>query len=135
MTDVVINFDSTSKEYQIYESTSKTLIQSRTLGDGFGNLNAFLIQSGQIQKSILEDSEVRFHFDSHTFQEIIKSNLALMKRVSDIPSEFKNSASRFGVTPGSELGKKDKTSNFQRGKMSGFGSSNFGKSYKKFGSK
>ena len=139
MTEIVVNYDSVKGEYQIYESTSKTLILSRTLGEGFSNLNLFLIQTGQIQKSIIEDQNIIYHFDSHTFQEMIKSNMALLKRVSDIPSEFKNSASKFGMpSVPKDINSKNKqnfsrgSKNLQRGKFQG---TSFGKSFGKFGKK
>lgn len=139
MTEIVVNYDSVKGEYQIYESTSKTLILSRTLGEGFSNLNLFLIKTGQIQKSIIEDQNIIYHFDSHTFQEMIKSNMALLKRVSDIPSEFKNSASKFGMpSVPKDINSKNKqnfsrgSKNLQRGKFQG---TSFGKSFSKFGKK
>ena len=139
MTEIVVNYDSVKGEYQIYESTSKTLILSRTLGEGFSNLNLFLIQTGQIQKSIIEDQNIIYHFDSHTFQEMIKSNMSLLKRVSDIPSEFKNSASKFGMpSVPKDINSKNKqnfsrgSKNLQRGKFQG---TSFGKSFSKFGKK
>ena len=142
MTEIVVKYDKSSNEYHIYENTSQTLIMSRTLGEGFSNLNLFLIQSGQIQKSLIEDEDVIYHFDGHTFKEIIKSNMALLKRVSDIPSEFKNSANKFGMSSvPKDINTKNKQSfqkgsnNFSRGKMTGFGASNFGKSYGKFNKK
>lgn len=140
MTEIVINFNAEKGEYQIYENTSQTLIISRTLGEGFSNLNKYLLTSGQISKSLIEDPDVRYHFDSYTFKEIIKSNMSLLRRVSEIPSEFKNSASKFGGMPSSQLPQKDSTfqkkeSNFQRGRMSGFKGSDFSKSYGKFNKK
>ena len=139
MTEIVVNYDSVKGEYQIYESTSKTLILSRTLGEGFSNLNLFLIQTGQVQKSIIEDQNIIYHFDYHTFQEMIKSNMALLKRVSDIPSEFKNSASKFGMpSVPKDINSKNKqnfsrgSKNLQRGKFQG---TSFGKSFSKFGKK
>ena len=137
MIEIVVNFDEASGEYQLYENTSQTLILSKTLGEGFSNLNGFLLTSGQIKKSLLEDDDIRFHFDAHTFREIIKSNMALLKRVSSIPSEFKNSANKFGTS----LSKEDKpdfskgSKNFQRKRMTGFKGSNFGKSFEKFSKK
>lgn len=136
MTDIVVNFDPSKGVFQIYESTTQTLLISQSLGEGFQGLNQFLLSKGLIQKSILEDSEVLYHFDSYTFQEIIKSNMSLMKRVSDIPSEFKNSASKFGTSTGVPKDKQNfsrGSKNFQKNKMSGFKSSSFGKSHSKFG--
>lgn len=142
MTEIVVKYDKLSNEYHIYENTSQTLIMSRTLGEGFSNLNLFLIQSGQIQKSLIEDEDVIYHFDGHTFKEIIKSNMALLKRVSDIPSEFKNSANKFGMpSVPKDLNSKNKqnfskgSSNFQKGKMTGFKRSKFGNSFGKFNKK
>ena len=142
MTEIVVKYDKSSNEYHIYENTSQTLIMSRTLGEGFSNLNLFLIQSGQIQKSLIEDEDVIYHFDGHTFKEIIKSNMALLKRVSDIPSEFKNSANKFGMpSVPKDLNSKNKqnfskgSSNFQKRKMTGFKGSKFGNSFGKFNKK
>lgn len=142
MTEIVVKYDKGSNEYHIYENTSQTLIMSRTLGEGFSNLNLFLIQSGQIQKSLIEDEDVTYHFDGHTFKEIIKSNMALLKRVSDIPSEFKNSANKFGMpSVPKDLNTKNKqnfskgSSNFQKGKMTGFKGSKFSNSFGKFNKK
>ena len=142
MTENVVKYDKSSNEYHIYENTSQTLIMSRTLGEGFSNLNLFLIQSGQIQKSLIEDEDVIYHFDGHTFKEIIKSNMALLKRVSDIPSEFKNSANKFGMpSVPKDLNSKNKqnfskgSSNFQKGKMTGFKGSKFSNSFGKFNKK
>ena len=131
MTEIVVKYDKSSNEYHIYENTSQTLIMSRTLGEGFSNLNLFLIQSGQIQKSLIEDEDVIYHFDGHTFKEIIKSNMALLKRVSDIPSEFKNSANKFGMpSVPKDLNSKNKQ-NFS----TGFKGSKFGNSFGKFNKK
>ena len=142
MTEIVVKYDKSSNEYHIYESTSQTLIMSRTLGEGFSNLNLFLIQCGQIQKSLIEDEDVIYHFDGHTFKEIIKSNMALLKRVSDIPSEFKNSANKFGMpSVPKDLNSKNKqnyskgSTNFKKGKMTGFKGSKFGNSFGKFNKK
>lgn len=129
MIDIVVNYDQTKGVFQIYESTSQTLFLSQSLGEGFSGLNEFLLSSGLITKSILEDQEVKYHFDSYTFQEIIKSNMSLLKRVSDIPSEFKNSVSKFGGAEKQNFNRGSR--NFQKGKMNGSGS--FGKSFKKFG--
>lgn len=131
MTEIVVKYDKTSKEFKIYESNSQTLIMSRTLGEGFSNLNHFLINSGQIQTSIIDDEDIIYHFDGHTFKEIIKSNMALLKRVSDIPSEFKNSANKFAAPK--EISKTN--NNFHRGKMTGFKDSGFSKSWGKFNKK
>lgn len=139
MTEIVVKYDKIKNEYHIYENKSGTLIMSRTLGEGFSNLNSFLLKSGQIGKSLIEDEDVIYHFDSYTFREIIKSNIALLKRVSDIPSEFKNSASKFGMpSVPKDINTKNKqnfskkSSNFQRGRMTGFKGSNFSNSYGKF---
>ena len=141
MIEIVVNYDQTKQEYQIYESSTQTLILSTSLGDGFKNLNGYLLSSGQITKSILEDQNIQYHFDAFTFQEIIKSNISLLKRVSEIPSEFKNSANKFGMpSVPKDIVSKNKKQNFSRGsknfqhnKMSGFGGSNFSKSFGRFG--
>lgn len=137
MIDIVVKFDSTEGVFKIYESSTQTLLISQTLGEGFSNLNGFLLSGGLITKSILEDQEVIYHFDSHTFQEIIKSNMSLLRRVSDIPSEFKNSVSKFGggaISPSTgSSGFSRGSKNFQKNKMSG--DSSFSKSHQKFNSK
>lgn len=139
MTDIVVNYDDSKGMFQIYESSSNTLIISQSLGEGFSNLNGFLLTSGTVKKSILEDNDIQYHFDAHTFQEIIKSNMSLIKRVSEIPSEFKNSVSRFGGAQlaGGSSGNNNNnfargSRNFQKGRMEGYKSSSFGKSFSKF---
>lgn len=141
MIDVVVNYDASQGNFQIYESSTQTLLISDTLGDGFRNLNKFLEDSGLTTKNILEDDGILYHFDSHTFQEIIKSNMKLLKRVQETPSEFKNSANKFGKsslnsspssgnqTPNFARGSK----NFQKGKFSKMKESGFGSSFKRFG--
>ena len=132
MTDIVVNYDPTKKVFQIYESTTQTLLISQSLGEGFSELSGFLLSQGLISKSILEDQDVLYHFDSYTFQEIIKSNISLLKRVSEIPSEFKNSVSKFGGGSSTDKSSFSRGSkNFQKGKFGG--GSSFGKSFKKFG--
>ena len=139
MIEIVVNFDKDSKNFQIYESSTKTLLLSDTLGDGFKNLSEFLRQSNLIKTNIIEEPGILYHIDSYTFSEIIKSNQSLIARVKEIPSEFKNSAQRFGTTLG-KGSSKSKTpdfsrgsDNFKKGKMSGFKKSGFGKSFRKFG--
>ena len=78
-----------------------------------------------------------YHFDSYTFNAMIKNNLALVKRLTDIPSEFKNSASKFGMpSVPRDINTKNKQE-FSRGskslKMGRFTDTSFGKSYRKFG--
>lgn len=133
MIDIAVNYDTSKKVFQIYESSTKTLLISQTIGEGFSNLNSFLLSEKLINKSILEDQDVIYHFDSYTFQAIIRSNMSLLKRVQDIPSEFKNSASKFGTSPSSDKQNFSRGSkNFQKGRMSGYGSSSFKKSFDKF---
>ena len=124
MIDIVVNFDQTKGVFQIYESTSKTLLLSQSLGEGFSNL------SGVLGKSLLEDKDIIYHFDSYTFKEIIKSNISLLKRVSDIPSEFKNSISKFGTSTNNDKQNFSRGSkNFQNSRMKG---GSFKKSFSKF---
>lgn len=136
MIEIVVNFDPESKNFKIYESSTQTLLISDTLGDGFRNLSEFLRDSGLIKTNIVEELGILYHIDSYTFSEIIKSNQSLMTRVKEIPSEFKNSASKFGTTLGGGKNKPDfsrGSDNFKKGKMSGFKKSGFGKSFGKFG--
>ncbi len=136
MIEVVVNFDKATKNFKIYESSTQTLLISDTLGDGFRNLSEFLRSAGAISTNIVEEEGILYHIDSYTFSEIIKSNQSLLARVKEIPSEFKNSAQRFGTTL-SNINKKPDFSkgsdNFKHGKMSGFKKSGFGKSEGKFG--
>ena len=138
MIEIVVNYDKNTKNFRIYESSTQTLLVSDTLGDGFRNLSEFLRQSGLIEKNIVEESGILYHIDSYTFSEIIKSNQSLMTRVKEIPSEFKNSAQKFGTTLGNSSGNKKPdfsrgSDNFKKGRMSGFKKSGFGKSFGKFG--
>lgn len=138
MIEIVVNYDKETNNFRIYESTTKTLLISDTLGDGFRNLSEFLRQSGSIATNIVEEPGILYHIDSYTFSEIIKSNQNLLTRVKEVSSEFKNSAQKFGTTLGNNgTNRKPEFSrgstNFKKGKMSGFKKSGFGKSFGKFG--
>lgn len=136
MIEIVVKFDQESKNFKIYESSTQTLLISDTLGDGFRNLSEFLRESGMIKTNIVEELGILYHLDSYTFSEIIKSNQSLMTRVKEMPSEFKNSAAKFGTTLGGGKSKSEfsrGSDNFKKGKMSGFKKSGFGKSFRKFG--
>lgn len=137
MRNIVVNYDPDSKNFKIYEDTTKTLIESPSVGEGFSNLNKFLLEIDKSGKSILDDPDIMYHFDSYTFNAMIKNNLALVKRLTDIPSEFKNSASKFGMpSVPRDINTKNKQE-FSRGskslKMGRFTDTSFGKSYRKFG--
>lgn len=145
MIEIVVNYDENSKNFQIYESSTQTLLLSDTLGEGFRNLSLFLNQKGIINTNIIEEPGILYHIDSKTFSAIIQSNLDLLNRIKEIPSEFKNSASKFGTTLTSMNNngstKKSKpnftrgSDNFKKGYFSGSKGSNFGKSVRKFGDK
>lgn len=143
MTEIVVKYNKEQGNFQVYEASTQTLIIGDTLGQCFRDLNLYLVQQGIIQSDILNEPDIMYHIDSHTFHEFLKNNLALVKRIQDIPSEFKNSASKFGKNPStlssssssstsSFSKKKEGKNNFQRGKFSSFGSSSFGKSSKRF---
>lgn len=142
MIEIVVNFDEKSKNFQIYESSTQTLLISDTLGEGFRNLSIFLNQEGLIQTNIIDEPGILYHIDSKTFSAIIQSNLGLIARIKEMPSEFKNSASKFGTTLDNGVPRKNNkpkfsrgSSNFQSGNFSGFKGSGFGKSMGKFGGK
>lgn len=152
--DIVINYDPGTKEYKIYEPTTNSMIVSMNLTEGLVNLNFFLKSSGLISEDsdILLSNNIGYHLDSETFIAIIQSNVDLLKRLQNSPSEFKKSAGKFGLpsashayipkakkTSGfSEMGKKSSefsrgSKNFSSGSFSG-SKNGFGKSKKnKFG--
>lgn len=154
--DIVINFDTTKKEYKLYEPSTSTVIVSNNLTEGIVNLNLFLKSSGLISEDsdILISKNISYHLDGETFIAMIQSNVDLLKRLQSGPSEFKKSAGKFGLPSasagyvpkskrydGSGFGDKRKTSgefsrgskNFSSGSFSG-SKSGFGKSKKsKFG--
>lgn len=130
--DVVISFDPGTREYRFYEPTSDTLLISKNLGEGFSNLNHFLVTLGKVTGNILMTDDISYHIDSVTFRSMIESNLKLLQRLQNGQSEFKTSSDKFGAastasakkfggaTPGNNFGKS-------------FGSSQFGGSKSKFG--
>lgn len=136
MTEIVVHYDKDSGNFQVYESGTKTLIIGDTLGQCFRDLNLFLLENKIIDCDIVDSTDIMYHIDSQTFHEFLKTNIALVKRIQDIPSEFKNSANKFGKnmsspSSSSSFGnKKEKSTNFKRGTFSG---TSFGKSSKKFG--
>lgn len=131
--DIVINYDSQTKEYKIYEPTTNSMIISMNLTEGLVNLNLFLKSSGLIleESDILLSKDIEYHLDSETFIAMIQSNVDLLKRLQSGPSEFKKSAGKFGLPSASHtyVPKSKKTSSFSDmgKKNSGFsrGSKNF----------
>lgn len=131
--DIVINYDSQTKEYKIYEPTTNSMIISMNLTEGLVNLNLFLKSSGLIleESDILLSKDIEYHLDSETFIAMIQSNVDLLKRLQSGPSEFKKSAGKFGLPAASHtyVPKSKKTSSFSDigKKNSGFsrGSKNF----------
>ena len=97
--DIVINYNSTEKEYKLYEPTSDTVIVSNNLTEGIVNLNLFLKSSGLIddEADILISKEISYHLDGETFIAMIQSNVDLLKKLQSGPSEFKKSAGKFGL--------------------------------------
>lgn len=97
--DIVINYDPNTKEYKIYEPTTDSMIISMNLTEGLVNLNLFLKTSGLIPEDsdILLSKEIGYHLDSETFVAMIQSNVELLKKLQNGPSEFKKSAGKFGL--------------------------------------
>ena len=150
--DIVINYDPNTKEYKIYEPSTDSMIISLNLTEGLVNLNLFLKTSGLIPEDsdILLSKEIGYHLDSETFVAMIQSNVELLKRLQNGPSEFKKSAGKFGLPSATQkyVPKSKRIENFGNGKSSGDfsrgsknfssgsfgGSSGFGKAKKgKFG--
>lgn len=145
--DIVINYDPGTKEYKIYEPTTDSMIVSMNLTEGLVNLNLFLLSSGLIPEGsdILLSKDIGYHLDSETFIAMIQSNVDLLKRLQNGPSEFKKSAGKFGLpssgssyTPKSKRpdggfsDKKRKTGEFSRGSKN-FSSGSFSGSKNGFG--
>ena len=114
--DIVINYDPGTKEYKIYEPTTDSMIVSMNLTEGLVNLNLFLKTSGLISEDsdILLSKDIGYHLDSETFIAMIQSNIELLKRLQNSPSEFKKSAGKFGLPSASHtyIPKAKKTSGF-----------------------
>ena len=149
--DIVINYDPNTKEYKIYEPTTDSMIISLNLTEGLVNLNLFLKSSNLIPEDsdILLSKDIGYHLDSETFITMVQSNVELLKKLQNGPSEFKKSAGKFGLpsashgyTPKSKRldgfnGQGNKTTgefsrgskNFSSGSFSG-SKSGFGKSKK-----
>lgn len=125
--DIVVSFDPGSKEYRFYEPTTDTLLISKSLGEGFGNLNLFLIQSGKITGNILNTDDINYHIDSVTFRSMVESNINLIKRLQGGQSEFKTSSDKFGASALASAKK------FGMAGSGDFGSSKFGGKNSKFG--
>ena len=150
--DIVINYDPNTKEYKIYEPSTDSMIISLNLTEGLVNLNLFLKTSGLIPEDsdILLSKEIGYHLDSETFVAMIQSNVELLKRLQNGPSEFKKSAGKYGLPSATQkyVPKSKRIENFGNGKSKGEfsrgsknfssgsfgGSSGFGKAKKgKFG--
>ena len=138
--DIVINYDNVGKVYKIYEPSTSTLLLSQDLTEGLYNLNSFLKSCGKIPEGsdLLKITDIEYHIDSFTMTAIIKSNVDLMKRLRNGPSEFKISSDRFGKTSGAGSGYKKKSdfknsSKALQKKQLGFsGESSFSKSKKRW---
>lgn len=102
--DIVINYDPNTKEYKVYEPSTDSMIISLNLTEGLVNLNLFLKTSGLISEDsdILLSKEITYHLDSETFVAMIQSNVELLKRLQNAPSEFKKSAGKFGLPSASQ---------------------------------
>jgi hypothetical protein len=121
--DIVVAFDSGTKEYKFYEPTTDTLLISGSIWEGFVELNLFLASSGLISGGhcILDTPDISYHIDSQTFRSMVESNVGLLKRLQTADtSEFKTSSDRFGASQ-SSFGKSTLFS-----KKEGFGSKEFG---------
>lgn len=145
--DIVINYDTSTKEYKLYEPGTDTLIISMNLTEGLVNLNEFLISVGLVNGDILGSPDISYHLDGETFIAMIKSNVELLKKIQSGPSEFKKSAGKFGLSQASSGyvpkakrydsgfssgGNKKSTSEFSRGSKN-FSSGSFSGSKSGFG--
>ena len=125
--DIVVEYK--DSEYRFYEPTTDTLLISANLGEGFRILNDYLIKSGLLGTDILQTDDIRYHIDSETFRNMVKSNVDLLKRLqTSDTSEFKTSSDRFGGSSQSSFGTSGLLS-----KKGGFGRSEFGGKSSKFG--
>lgn len=134
MIEVVINYNPDKDLYMVYEPSTNTLLATSNVTEALVNLSKFLKDSGMTSVDILECNEISYHLDSNTMKAIVKSNVALMKRLKNGPSELVKSSQKFGqemhkTKPNS--GSIPSTS--FGGKSSSFGSGKFNKSYRKFG--
>lgn len=138
--DIVIKFDPTNQEFNIYESTTKTLLKSNSISEGLINLNLFLKNSKLLKEDsdLLSLNDTNYHLDSTAMKEIITGNMKLLKRLQNDQSEFKKSSNRFnGDSSGSGYKKKTDFTHGSRSFSKGFfsGSSGFSESNKKWGYK
>jgi len=134
--DIVVKHDPATDEYKFYEPTTDTLLISGSIGEGFAELNTFLLSHGLIQADILGSSDIQYHIDSDTFRVMVKSNVDLIKRLQGAgTSEFKTSSDKFGGSTGNSdfarSGLLSKKGGFGRNEFGG-GKSKFGKSDKKW---
>lgn len=113
MIKIVINYNKIKKEYQIYESSTETVLISSSLTEGLVNLNLFLKDSGLTKKDILEEDDIEYFLDSATIKSMIESNVNLLKKLHSAPSEFKISSGKFGG-PNPQMGGQKKLSDFSK---------------------
>ena len=126
MIQVVINYDPGTREYKVYEPSTNTILVTTNITEALVNLSKFLLDSGMIDIDILNSDDISYHLDSATMKAIVKSNVTLLKRLNNGPSEIMKSSQKFGQeakVPSTSFG----------GKSTSFGSGKFNKSYKKFG--
>lgn len=97
--DIVINYNTTSKQFNLYEPTSDTLLVSENLTEGLVLLNEFLMRTGLIDSDILKTESIRYQLDSATMKAMIDSNVKLIKKLNRAPSDFQVAKDRFGSTP------------------------------------
>lgn len=152
MVNIVINYDSSKKEYRLFEPTTDTLIVTANLSETFIKLSEFLVQSGLLPagSDILNTDVVTYHLDSGTLISMVQSNVNLMKRLTQqAPSIFSSSSLKFGSNPSSTLpsqqiaakkeysnGKRNDNGNNTMLKSNGtFSKSSFKLTGKKFGSR
>ena len=126
MIQVVINYDPGTKEYKVYEPSTNIILVTTNITEALVNLSKFLLDSGMIDIDILNSDDISYHLDSATMKAIVKSNVTLLKRLNNGPSEIMKSSQKFGQdskVPSTSFG----------GKNTSFGSGKFNKSYRKFG--
>ena len=151
MINVVINYDSQTKEYRLYEPTTDTIIITSNLSETFIKLSEFLVSSGMITGDLLNTDQVTYHLDSGTLISMVESNVNLLKRLmQQAPSVFASASQKFkggascgGLLPSQVAAQKTfnnnnnnsrkSTTDSFRGSSGVFSKSSFKNTKKKFG--
>ena len=78
---IVIEYESSGKQFNIYEPTTDTLLVSENLTEGLVLLNDFLMKNNLIEKDILKTDSIKYQLDSATMKAMIDSNVKLIKKI------------------------------------------------------